>query len=249
MEGTSLDELFGGEPAEELEPIAEQPVNEPELEPEERPRDEHGRFAAKETGVEPQETVETVPPTDKLPQQDYKALREERDKRQRLEAELEALKAQVNQTPPPSIWEDEEAARAYDRNQTVSAAVQEATFQANLNMSEMMVRQANPDFEEVKAEFLALAQDNPALAQQALQDPHPWNKAYTIAKNARTMRELGATDIDSLREKIKAELMAEMQVQQPARSQLPPTLSTERSVGGRTGPAWTGPKSLDELFN
>lgn len=243
MEGKSLDELLDGEPVEELEPVevAEEAASEPEV----QPRDESGRFAAKETGVEPQETAEPVPPTDRLPQQDYKALREEREKRQRLEAELEALRAQ--QTQPPSIWEDEQAARSYDQQQAVAAAVQEATFQASLNMSEMMARQAYPDFEEVKAEFLAMAEQNPVLPQQALSDPHPWNKAYQIAKNARTMRELGATDINELREKIKAELMAEMQAQ-PAPAQLPPTLSTERSVGSRTGPAWSGPKSINELL-
>ena len=70
-------------------------------------------------------------------------------------------------------------------------------------MSEMMVRQANPDFEDVKAEFLALAQQNPDLTRQALADPHPWSKAYQIAKNHKTMTELGATDLDTLKAKLR----------------------------------------------
>ena len=252
-EGTSLDDLLNGEPeAVDTAPVQAEPSNEPEG----PARDEHGRFAAK-TGVEPE--TGTVPPTDRLPQEDYKALREEREKRQTLEREMEALRQQFQAfqqpkeppAPPPSMWEDEQGWQQHFGNEVVSTAVQQATFNAKLDMSEMMVRQANADFEEVKAEFIALAQQNPQLAQQALADPHPWNKAYQIAKNHKTMSELGATDLETLKAKMREELMAEMQAQQPAatgRPAMPPTLTNERSVGGRTGPAWSGPASLDDLL-
>lgn len=218
------------------------------------PRDDHGRFAAKETGVEPeaiQAAPEPVPPTDRLPQEDYKAVREEREKRQTLERELQALRQQFEQAqnppaPPPSIWEDDAGALDHVKNEAVTTAVQQATYNAKLDMSEMMVRQANPDFEEVKAEFLALAQQNPTLAQQALADPHPWNKAYQIAKNHKTMTELGAVDVNDLREKLRAEIMAEAQLQ--PRQGIPATLTGARNVGARSGPAWAGPASLDDLL-
>lgn len=247
----SLDELLNDE--EFNEPV--------EAEAETQPREEDGRFATKETGVEPQDEpqaveVYPVPPTpDKLPPETFKGLKEEREKRQTLERELANLRQQIeaNQQPqaaPPSIWEDDEGALAYVKNEAVTQAVQQATLNAKLDMSEMMVRQSNADFEEVKAEFLALAQDNPVLVQQALADPHPWNKAYQIAKNARTMRDLGATDLDTLKAKMREELLAEMQAQVPAApAGLPPTLSTQRNVGQRTGPAWSGPRSLDELLS
>jgi hypothetical protein len=224
------------------------------------PRDEAGRFVASETGDNPQPEpeapameAEQVPPTsDKLPPDTFKGLKEEREKRQALERELQALRDQFQAQqapadPPPSLWEDEQAWEQDLTGKVVTTAVQQATLNAKLDMSEMMVRQSNPDFEEVKAEFLELAQVNPALVQQALADPHPWNKAYHIAKNARTMRDLGATDLVQLEAKMREKIMAELQAQ-PARQSLPPTLSNERNLGARGGPAWSGPKSLDELL-
>lgn len=247
-EETSLETLLNGEPSTTSEPEA---VQEP-VQTDGPVRDENGRFAAK-TGVEPEvETQpEPVPPTDKLPKEDYKAIREEREKRQTLERELEALRQQIQAVqnppePPPSVFEDEQGWQQHFGSQVVQTAVQQATLNAKLDMSEMMVRQANPDFEEVKAEFLALAQQNPTLRDQALADPHPWNKAYQIAKNHRAMQELGATDLDTLKAKLREELMAEMQVA-PART-VPPSLASERNVGQRTGPQWQGPKSLSDLL-
>lgn len=218
-----------------------------------QPRDDTGRFAPKETGVEtpqPEQVAETVPPTaDRLPPDTFKAVKEEREKRQMLERELEALRKQIEAqqnppAPPPSVWEDEQAYGGH----IVSQAVQQATFNARLDMSEMMVRQTAPDFEDMKARFLQMAEMNPALRQQALDDPHPWNKAYTIAKNAATMEELGATDIASLRAKIREELAAEMQQPSAPASIIPHSLTNERNVGSRSGPAWAGPKPLSELL-
>ena len=248
-EGTSLDTLLNGEPvATEVEAVEAPQTTE-------TPRDESGRFAAK--GVEPpavEPAAEPVPPTDKLPKEDYKAIREEREKRQALELELKALKEQFQaiQSPPepaPTIWEDDQAWQQNFGSQVVQTAVQQATLNAKLDMSEMMVRQANPDFEEVKAEFLSLAEQNPQLRAQALADPHPWNKAYQLAKNHRAMQELGATDLPTLEAKIRERIMSEMQGQVPARPTVPATLSQERNVGQRTGPTWTGPKSLSELLS
>ena len=240
---TSLDNILSDEPVEPVEAIAEP---EPQIEPEAETaaRDEKGRFAAKgEEGASPAPVNE--------PELDHKAIVAERRRRQEAEERARVLEAQIQAyqnppAPPPSMWEDEQGWQQHFGNEVVSAAVQQANFNAKLDMSEMMVRQNNPDFEEVKAEFLELAKDNPTLAQQALADPHPWDKAYKIAKTHRTMRDLGTTDIDSLKAKIREELMAEMQTQ--PRQGIPPSLTGERNVGSRTGPAWTGPKPLSELL-
>lgn len=247
-EGTSLNDILNDTDQEPQEAAQADPAPEPVEPPEEAPdgpvRDEHGRFASK-AGVE-----DTGPPPDKLPPDEYKAIREEREKRQQLERELQAIKEQINSqpkeppAPPPSIWEDDEAWQQHFGSQIA----QQASFNAKLDMSEMLARQSNPDFDDIKAEFLRMAESNPALAQQALADPHPWDKAYKIAKNARTMTELGATDLDSLKAKIREELEAELRAQAPAVPGLPPTLSTERNVGSRSGPAWTGPRPLSDLL-
>lgn len=246
---TPLEELLNDTPADPI-PEAETPQDNGQ------PRDEHGKFAAKEMGdpapaIEP--TADQVPPTSEgLPPETFKGLKEEREKRQNLERELQTLRDQLQSlqqpieppAPPPSVWEDENAYGGH----IVNTAVQQATFNAKLDMSEMMVRQANPDFEDMKAKFLQLADMNPSLRQQALADPHPWNKAYQIAKNAAMVEELGTTDIGALKAKLREELMAEMQAQPPARPGVPPSLTTERNVGSRSGPGWSGPKSLSELL-
>lgn len=253
-EGQSLDSLLNDEPQEveeavEADPAPEQPA-EPEKPTDGPVRDENGRFAAK-TGVEPEETSETVPPTDKLPKEDYKAIREEREKRQRLEAELETLRKQLQSqeqpkeppAPPPSIWDDEQGWQQHFGAQVA----QQAALNAKLDLSEMLTRRDNADFDDMKARFLDMARQNPAIVQDALADPDPWGKAYKIAKNAATMAELGATDLDTLRAKIREELLAE-QGQPPAPPSAPPTLTGERNVGNRSGPEWSGPKPLTELL-
>lgn len=248
MEQTPLEDFFNDD-----EPEAT--IAEPEA-VEQPPRDEHGRFAAKETGEapEPETEPEQVPPTTQgLPPETFKGLKEEREKRQRLEQELQALRQQFEAqqykeppAPPPSIWEDEQAYGGH----LVSTAVQQANMNAVLNMSEMLTRRERQDFDDMKGKFLQMAEMNPALAQQALSDPDPWGKAYQIAKNAATMEELGATDLDTLKAKLREELMAEQQAAAPVFSQnaIPQSLSTARNVGNRSGPGWTGPKSINELL-
>lgn len=175
-EGTPLDQLLNSEP--ETEPVQEVA---------ERPRDEHGRFAAKETGVEPQPepVVEAVPPTDQLPQETFKGLKEEREKRQTLERELETLKQQINQfqqqtqeppAPPPSLWEDEQGWQQHLQRQVLAQADQ----LSRINASEMAARAQNPDFQEMYDLFNQMAAQNPSVVQQAMADPHPWGKAYQI---------------------------------------------------------------------
>lgn len=239
----------------ELDSFLEPETNEPApIEPQQpetigQPRDETGKFAPKETGVEPQETAEPVPPTG-LPQETFKGLKEEREKRQAAEARLAALEAQVQSyqqpkepaAPPPSVWEDEQAYGGH----IVSTAVQQATFNAKLDMSEMMTRQANADFDDMKAKFLEMASQNPSLQQQALADPHPWNKAYNIAKNAAKMEALGAVDVSELEAKIRAEFEAKYAAQPQAQVTLPTSLAGAQSSRGSA--AQPSSFSFDDIF-
>jgi len=253
-EGTSLEELLNADTSPEPETVTE-----PEESPA-RPRDENGRFAAKQTGVEP-ETVDeqepdAVPPTDKLPQEEYKAIKQEREKRQSLEQEVEALRKQIQQfqqqnqeppAPPPSLWEDEEGWQHHLQSQVL----QQADQLSRINASEMAARTQHPDFQDMYDLFNQMAAQNPAIVQQAMADPHPWGKAYQIAKSYKSMQELGAVDVNDLREKLKAELMAELsQGQSPVQEsqRLPATLTGERSVASRSGPSWAGPTPLTDLL-
>lgn len=236
-EQTSLDDILDDEPT---EPIQEEPQEEPKG----PARDETGRFAKKG------DDDDGAPPAPKKDEYDGAATVAERRKRQDAEQRIADLERQLQAiqnppAPPPTIWEDENAWQQNFGGQVASVAVQQASLNARLDMSEMMASQNHPDFDEKKAVFLELMQANPQLRETAMQDRHPWEKAYQIATNHATMQELSATSIDDLRAKIKAELMAEMG--QPGR-QLPPTLSGERNVGPRSGPQWSGPTSLDDLL-
>lgn len=247
MENIPLDELLNDAPT--AEPIEEQPVAEEPVEAG-QPRDENGRFAPK--GVE-----ESAPPAPgKLPQDVYEPLKAVRSENQALKDKLaqleQAIHAQQNPpAPAPDMFETPEDWQAHFGGQVVNQATQQATFIANLNVSEMLTRREHKeDFDEMKALFLNLVEENPTLRQQALNDADPWEKAYQIAKTHKTMQQLGATDIPSLEQRIREQVMAEIQAQVPpvSRPAIPPTLSAEQNVGGRTGPAWTGPKPLNELL-
>jgi hypothetical protein len=239
MEQESLSELLNSEPTETEE--VQETVTEVEPEQAETPqRNEAGRFT---------KTGETSgsPPQVEEPALDHAAIVAERRRRQEAEQRAQALEQQLQalQAPPPDMWEDTEGWQQHNRQETVAEAVAKATLNARYDMSEMMARQAHPDFEEAKAEFIALAEQNPAIAQQVLADPHPWNKAYQIAKNHRAMQELGTLDVEALKAKWREEFEAEQRT--PTAARPVPTLSNERNVGSRSGPAWSAPTLSDLL--
>lgn len=262
-EPTSLSDILNGEkPTPQPEPEGA-PAPEPVAEA--QPRDEHGRFAPK--GEQQQEApAEAAPgaspaPKDKPPlaEEDHPALIGERRRRQEAERQIEELTRQIeaNRQPPapaPSIWEDEQAALQHYGSQVVDQATAQASFNARLDMSEMLVRQQNPDFEEIKTRFLEMMRENPVLQQQALQDSHPWNFAYSYVKKADRMKELGAVDVADLEAKLREKIREELQAEAVAAvsggaPSVPPTISGEKSAGSRSGPAWAGPVSLTDLIN
>lgn len=223
-----------------------------------RQRDERGRFAPKG------ETEDAPPASDDKSKGLEAGITAERKKRQeweeRYRTDVEALRREIEalkqppqpETPAPSIWEDEQGWQQHFGGSVVTTAVQQATFNAKLDMSEMMARQAHEDFDEMKAEFVRMMQENPALQQQALSDPHPWQRAYTIAKNARAMSELGATNLDELKAQMRAQLLEEMKAEQaqaaPAGTPpLPRSLADAQSARGTATQA-PAPISLEEIL-
>lgn len=215
------------------EPQAEEPKEEPK-----QPRDESGKFAAK--GEE-----EDAPPASGQDNVPIKALQDERRKRQELEQQLAAMQRPAD--PPVSIWDNDEKWQQQFGEKVTQSAVQHAALNARLDTSEMLASQAHEDFEQVKAEWLEMVQQNPELRQQALADRHPWERAYQQAKNARTMKELGATSIDDLKAKLRAELEAEMANKSPART-FPNSTVHDGSAASRAGPGWAGPTADKDIL-
>ncbi len=217
-----LDDILSEEVAETIE--------QPEAQPELQPRDESGKFAPKG------EPESESPAPAKEPEFDHQAVIGERRRRQEAEAANAQLMAQLQalQNPPqpaPDMFEAPEDWQSHFGEQLLTQATSQAAYIAHLNMSEMLTRRDNKeDFDEMKALFLSLAEENPSLGQQANNDPDPWGKAYQIAKNHKAMQELGATDITQLeaklREKIQAELAGSIQ-QSPT---LPNSLADAQSA-------------------
>jgi hypothetical protein len=246
--GKSIDEMLGDEPETQPEAVVEEApevVEEAQPETVERARGADGKFVSKEAEA-PAEA-----PTDQLPREEYGVVRAIRDENKELKAQLAAIQERLSAqpqapaAPPPSIWEDEQAWQE-NFGQTVAG---QAAFNARLDTSEMLAAQAYSDFEEVRPKILEHMASNPALQQQVLGDRHPWNKAYQIVKNHEKMQALGAVDLDDLKSKLEAEIRAKLLEEAPQRlPSAPPTISGDRSVGSRTGPAWAGPKSIEEML-
>jgi hypothetical protein len=239
-----IDNILNGEAPEAVEAPVETPEAE-EPAKAEQPRGPDGKFA-------PKGESEDAPPASH-DEFDGKATLAERRKRQEAEQRIAALEAQLQQIanppqPAPDMFENPEGWQGHFGGQIRQTAVQEASFNALLNTSEMLCRDKFDDFEEAKDKFMALAEGNPVLAQQALGDPHPWRKAYQIVKNHEKMEALGATDAQTLeaklREQIRAELEAELKTKPPV--EIPASLAGAQ--GGRSAAGVWNPPTLDQIL-
>lgn len=206
-----------------------------------QPRDAEGRFAAKSEPTEAAPpAVESEPGTVPIA-----ALKDERAKRQAIEAELARLREQqAKPAPMPSPVDDPEG---YARH------VAEVAFNEKLNVSEMLVRKehAPEAVDEVIALFRAEAERNPAIGMRLRSELHPWDWMMKEAARIKARQEIGDDPV-AYRDRIRQELMAEMQANKPAVAASPPTtlpksLAAERSVGARTSDTYAGPPPIDEI--
>lgn len=202
-------------------------------------RNEKGQFA--------KPTAPAVAPTAEEPQHvPLAALKAEREKRQALERELEAARARPADQPKP-IPNPAEDPQGYH------AAIREELLIQRVEMSEALVRSQFQDVDEKFATFRKHSASNPVLVQQVLADPNPWLRMYREAEKMAALDEIGP-DPKAYRDRLKAEILAELKGQQQIESKpshptpLPTSLASVRSAGSRTQPAgFTGPTPLDEI--
>lgn len=188
-----------------------------------------------------------------------KALEEERKGRQdwkekaiRAEAALEALRTQQ---PQP------QAAQA---QQPVEMDLQTVLLNERFNNSEMLLRAKHDDVDEMVKVFQSAVAKNPALGVEMGRQVNPYGWMYDQAKRIQAMEEIGS-DPAAYRQKLRDELMAELQAKQAqastdvsaaaqtpavaAQPVIPKTLATARSAAPRSAPTWTGPTSLSDILN
>lgn len=239
------DEVSASEPVEQVEIVEEQPEA---VEPEQRPRDEHGRFAPKgET------EGESPAPVEEKPQLEHPALIGERRRRQEAEARAADLEARLNAqpvAPPPSVFDDEDAAWAARSEQFLSVAEQRAMAKFE---ERLIARSANAargkyqDFDDVVGTFSELAQSNPNLERQLRDAENPGEFAYTTAKAHIELQQHGG-DINALvAARVKAELEKAPQPEPKPEVAIPESLAGAQSARASSA---TAPKmpTLDEIL-
>ena len=246
MARKSLDNILSEDTGTEMEIRPSLPETEPEtgVTPEEPAQPEPEAQAAEPPSALPKDVYEPL----RAVRDENKALKERLEKLEALRLETEQRKPQEPPAPPPTIWEDDAAALAYTQQQAVAQSLAASSYQTKLFTSEFHARKNLEGFEQAWEPLNKWLSENVAVAQAAAADYDPWGYAFRAYKNQQTMQELGATDIEQLKAQIRAQVEAEMAAQKPAVPNIPPSLSTQRSVGGRTGPAWGGPKPLNELL-
>lgn len=278
-ENTSLDDILNDEPQTEapqaeVQPEAEAPeelsaskAQRQKLAEDEQSdapaRDEKGRFAPKgekQPEAEEAPAAEAPPaPQDETGQIPIAALKDERSKRQALEAELQQLRQQFQamqqpQTPQvaPDRWEDPEGYDRWLMGQVTAAAEQRAieafTYQ-RIASDAAQFKADKPDYDQVIGVFGQMANVNPGLIEQMKLSPNPAKYAYETAKLQQEIMQHGGLEglIEARLKAREAEALKAVEQQLPQST--PPTISGDRSVGQRTAQPWAGPTPLGDILS
>lgn len=227
-----LDDIFDGEPQVEMEQAEPEAIEE-DQEPEQAP-DPEGKGVETAPPAEPEEKPQSIP---------ISALLDEREKRQAAERREQEYQRRIQQyeqqqsQPKQDFFDNPEQAIAQLR-----AQFQHALWNERVSMSELMTRQAHGDEIVSKATdaFMEAARSNPALAMDLQRQANPYGFVVNWHKQQSMLADIG-TDPAAYRERIRAELMAEMQAQQPAPVQttkptIPRSMAAAPSAGSVTRP-------------
>jgi hypothetical protein len=184
-------------------------TEEPEaIEPEVPETADKGEQNAETPSAEKGEPTATDSPAKTIP---IAAQIDERRKRQEIERErdelkqqLEALKTPKQEEKGPDLFADPEGWTKAQEQKT-----QKQILQTKIEISREMYLDSKPDFEEKEAAFVKMAQANPSLVQQMYASANPAKFAYETAKKQLAIDAMG--DPETYREKLKAEILAELQ--------------------------------------
>jgi hypothetical protein len=205
---------------------AEKPEQEQEPEQETEVKDE----GVKEEAAPPAESQAPAKDERFIP---INALLDEREKRQRLEAELAQLKAKAEPAKEDTT-EDDLFSNPAEVLKRVQMEAYAAARRDMINMSEAILFESKPDAQEKIDAFKDAVQQNPTLYQQMLQHPNPAGFAYQEGSkflSVKSMPQDMAAYEKELRAKIEAELAAKYgQKGGKLPSSIPTTLSDVPNV-------------------
>jgi uncharacterized caspase-like protein len=174
------------------------------------------------------------------------ALLDEREKRQAAERELQQLrawrqeqerKAREAAAQAPDFYSDPDQRLQFERQQ-----FQASLWNERLNMSEALARDKFGDetVDRARDAFQAAVAQNPALAVELQSSAHPYAFVVNWYKRQAVLAEIGtdpeawkARQIESIKEQLRQELMAEMQQTQPVlpKPRLPGSLASAPAAG------------------
>lgn len=247
------------------------PRNAPEKEPEALVEEQQ---AAPEPEVEAQvdETPQQEPePSDEEPKGwQYAAYKDEKTKRQELEAslreqeqkfaEIQRQNAELQQFHQRQQAQQQRQAnpKQFDFQQQIGQTLQQQAQNARLDASEFAARSTHGD-EKVNTALQALQalNDNGATLANIRNQSHPWDAMVKWHAKQEVLSSLGDDPEAAIRakaEELAKQMIAETQqipdpkpqVQTP--SVMPTDLSQTRNVGSRSGSNWSGPTDLSSAL-
>lgn len=259
-EAPSLNDILDNKLAAPAEK-AEQPESKPEESSEEAGEEskeaetEDASEEEKPAETEPEATAESgeSPDTEKVRKGLTAALADERQKRQALQEELQALKEQER----PYL--DEEAEKYHQAKIAETEAKHQEKF---LNMSVALTKAQFPDYEEHYQVFAEAVQSEASkspnkqsqLLANALAAENPALYAYEHGKNMKFREQYGKSPDQlranlekELRPKIEKELKEKFMGKVAAKNKQPTSLSKVRAAGGDSSPDWK-PTPLESLL-
>lgn len=269
-----LDQIMSERPQEHEQNQPEQQQQPPAQEQQGQPRDDQGRFAGQQQPAPeaPQAAPEAgKPPEGFIPiqaldarlsktEEKYQAML--REQAADFQRQMAAFQQQQQPKPEPpkkvEFFEDPDA--AFDsRLQQAVGPIQQGQQQIVENFSKMMAADkfGEDTVNTALAEMTRRVNDNPQAMrfdyQRIMSSPHPYGELVKWHKAQTALTEIG-DDPKAFREKLRAELLAEIQggqqqqqaPQTPDPNSLPSSFT--RNSGPSTTPAWTGPRPLSDLM-
>ena len=229
---SELDAFLDGDVIEDDATVETEEVEEVLDEAEETEESEESTESEGATTAQPESEETTTDPEAKNLDWAKVAYLDEKRKRQELEKRLEALESggkQQEQGKGPDLFENPEE------------YLQNRELRLKADISREMMMEARPDYKEKEDLFIALAKDDPTLVVKLRNAPNPAKFAYETATKHKALEEIG--DPVKYREKIKAELIAELSKSAPKKK---PSLANTTSVGG--GVSSGGDQTLEDIL-
>ncbi len=237
---SDLDQILSDEPVQDVP--AEEPKEAPEGEVEQEAPEGESLEAEEAPEVTEEEPVEAKAEPTESEKGLLAALTA-------MRAELRELKAKPEPEPVklPDVIDDPNGYA-----QTLQSQFQHQLQNERLNMSEAISREKHGD-DVINAAMEAIkASGDQATHQQILANPMPYEALVKWHKQQQFQQQVGSDPeafMAKERERIKAEVMAEIEAKQTAQAiKAPPSLAAQTSIGGRNTSAAPTQTPLDDIL-